>query len=259
MRAVARLSIAPVKSLGLSHPGEIRLERSGAVGDRVFHLVDEAGHLFGGLRHGPLVRVRSEWEPATERLRLTLPDGTTVEGPAGEGALGEPTVTDLWGHPVPGRVVKGPFAAGLSGFVGREVRLVRPDRPGDASDAAPATLLSTASVRELARRSGAGEALDARRFRTLIEIDGCSPHEEDTWDGRAIRVGGALLRVRGRVPRCQVTQRDPDTGLRDFPTLRAIAAYRAAPGGDIPFGVYGEVLEPGTVRLGDEVRPPSDT
>lgn len=255
MRSVVRLSIAPVKSLGLLHPPEIRLGPSGVEDNRRFHLVDARGNLFTGTKFGPLVAIRSRWDAERDLLTLELPDGTTVEGDAA--ATGEAVVTLFYGRPVPGHVVEGPFAAALSAHAGEPIRLVRSDRPGDANDVWPATLLSTASAEELSRRSGSDRPRDTRRFRMLIEIDGCAPHEEDTWDGRAVRVGEARLRIRGPVPRCQVTQQDPGSGRRDFATLREIKAYRGLdPDGEgIDFGVYGEVLEPGVVRVGDVVEP----
>jgi uncharacterized protein YcbX len=90
----------------------------------------------------------------------------------------------------------------------------------------------------------------------LIDLAGCSPHEEDTWAGRRLRIGEALLEVGGPVARCATTTRDPSTGTRDFDTLREIAAYRGRRDGhDIDFGVYARVLEPGRVRVGDAVEP----
>ncbi len=60
----------------------------------------------------------------------------------------------------------------------------------------------------------------------------------------------------GAVPRCVITTLDPATGHRDFPTLHVIRRYRGVSAdGDLPFGVYADVLEPGTVRVGDPVRP----
>jgi hypothetical protein len=114
------------------------------------------------------------------------------------------------------------------------------------------TFVSRASLDRLAEE--AGRAIDSRRFRMLFTIDGCGAHEEDEWDGRAARVGEALLRFGGPVDRCAVTTRDPDTGTRDLDTLRLIKGYRGMPRkGKIDFGVYADVVEPGVVRLGDSV------
>jgi hypothetical protein len=90
-----------------------------------------------------------------------------------------------------------------------------------------------------------------------IEIEGVDePHAEDAWASRTVRVGRAVLRIGEQVPRCFVTTLDPSTGVRDFPTLHVIKQYRGVSAdGDLPFGVYADVVEPGTVRVGDPVEP----
>jgi uncharacterized protein YcbX len=118
------------------------------------------------------------------------------------------------------------------------------------------TLVSKASVEELASRGGRdGEDIDARRFRMLIEIDGTIAHEEDSWEGRSLAVGDAVLRMLAPVPRCVITTQDPSTGLKDFDTLKTIVRYRPLIRGDrgIPFGVYAEVERAGRARVGDAV------
>ena len=116
-------------------------------------------------------------------------------------------------------------------------------------------LVSSASVARLAREAGL-ETMDARRFRSLFELDGCAEHEEDEWEGSRVRIGEALVEIGEPVIRCAVTTRDPDTGERDLDTLRLIASYRGqGPEGEIWFARYGRVVEPGRVRVGDAVAP----
>lgn len=57
--------------------------------------------------------------------------------------------------------------------------------------------------------------------------------------------------------RCIVTTRDPEGEAVDLPTLDLLRSYRAglARSEPLAFGVYGAVLEPGTVRVGDAVVP----
>ena len=253
MRTVSRLSVTPVKGLALHHPEETTLDEHGVAANRRFYLVREDGRLFSGLQHGPLVRVRAEWDEDADRLSLHFPDGTVVDG---EVRLGEAIHTDFWRRrDVPGRVVEGPWSDALSALASRRLRLVKADVAGAAVDVEPVTLISEESVAELGRQAGR-EAVDGRRFRMLVEIAGCSPHEEDAWSGRRLRLGEALLEVGGPVPRCATTTRDPSTGVRDFDALRAIAAYRGRRDGhDIDFGVYARVLEPGRVGVGDAVEP----
>jgi uncharacterized protein YcbX len=247
---VTRISITPVKGTALHHPDEVLLERHGVAENRRFFMIDADDRLYGILRHAPFVRIRSELEHGGDRLSLTFPDGEVV---AGDVELGEPTETDFWGRPVRGNAVEGPWSAALSAYAGQTVRLVRADRPGAACDVQPATLVSRESVDELARRAGR-DGVDGRRFRMLLEIDGCEPHAEDGWEGSRLSVGDALLRMGGPVPRCAVTTRDPHSGERDLDTLGTIAAYRGLDEArHANFGVYAEVEQPGRVRVGSPV------
>ncbi len=89
----------------------------------------------------------------------------------------------------------------------------------------------------------------------LIEIDGVPAHDEDGWVGQRARVGGASVRWIGHVGRCLTTSRDPDTGTIDLPTLDMLGGYRgqSKTTEPLPFGIYGEVIEPGDIRVGDPV------
>jgi MOSC domain-containing protein len=256
MAAVSRISVAPVKGLALVHPDEVLLERTGVAANRRFHIVDAEGRRYNQLRNGALVQIRPEYEPHGGRLELAFPDGTVATG---EITLGDEVTTDFYGRPVPGRYVEGPWSDALSSWARRPLRLVQ-SAPGLAVDRGRGhvSLVSKASLAELARSAGQDEPVDGRRFRMLFEVDGCSPHEEDSWIKRQLRIGGALVRLRGDVGRCAITTQNPETGRPDFDTLRTIAGYRERTSNEagkehIPFGVYGEVLEPGRVAVGDSV------
>lgn len=251
MPRVARLSIAPVKSLGLLHPDSIALTERGVAEDRRFFLIDATGRLMDRLVIGRLVQVGAWTDPDGATLRLTFPDGQVVED---EVVPHDPVVTSMYGRQAHGHTVGGPFAAALSTFAEREIRLVRTDAPGGTRDHHPATLVSDGSLDQLGQQLGVG-AVDGRRFRMLMELEGGAAHEEDGWIGQRVAVGSATLRVSAPVPRCAITTQDPDTGERDLDTMRTIIAYRGLRDGtDVDFGVWGEVETPGRVALGDEVR-----
>ena len=56
-----------------------------------------------------------------------------------------------------------------------------------------------------------------------------------------------------------MTTHDPDTGERDLDTLRTLIGYRGLRDGKYAdFGVLGDVVTPGTIRLGDEVACPRE-
>lgn len=255
MRTLALLSIAPVKGLRLIHPGSAELGRDGIPTDRRFLLIGQNGTLIAGTVRPQLMQVVPDYDAATERLRLTFPDGTVVEGAADR--TDGPIQLDVWKRRATGRLVVGPFGEALSGFAGQPVRVVRvADAAGQ--DAEPLTLVSSASVADIGAH-GDDELLDARRFRMNLEIGGAAPYEEDTWSGALVRVGDATIRVGEQVPRCVVTTLDPDTGQKDFRTLNLIARHRPRIGPrGLPFGMYAEVVEPGRVSVGDAVEPVSE-
>jgi uncharacterized protein YcbX len=145
----------------------------------------------------------------------------------------------------------------LSEYVGQPLRLVMAERPGNAVDRGRGrvTMVSEASLAELARHAGR-DAVDARRFRMLIGVDGCGPHEEDEWLGGRVRLGEAVVELYEQVARCAITTQNPDTGARDLDTLRTIRDYRGLRDGEaLDFGVFGDVVEPGRVSVGDAVEP----
>jgi hypothetical protein len=253
VRTVSRFCVTPVKGMALQHPSSVDLGPAGISGSRRFYLVDASGELFSAWAFGPLVCVRPAYDLTTERLTLTFPDGRVIDGDAA--SVGAPVTTDFYGRPVPGRGVAGPFTEALSAFVGKPATLVRCERDGDGVDVHPLSVISNASVRDLARRGGRDQPLDARRFRMNIEIDGCEPYDEDAWRDRRLRVGEAILRVGGPIPRCVLTTQSPETGERDWNTLAQIARYRPriAGHGGLPFGVYARVEEPGRAAVGDGV------
>ena len=249
MKHVAQISVSPVKGFRLQHPQEVQLGPAGVAENRRFFLVDSEGQrLRSSLTPWP-ARVRAEYDSEKELLRMRFPDGTSVEASAlGNGESVHSTSGSI---DVTGQIVEGPWEPQLTQLAGKPVRLARADRSG-AGMVAPLTLVSDGSLARLAQEAGRDE-VDARRFRMLFELEGCSAHEEDTWDGQIFELGSALVRVGGPVDRCAVTTRDPETGERDLDTLRLLKDYRGQRESDgaMLFGVYATVEQPGAVRVGD--------
>lgn len=252
---VVRISVAPVKSLGLVHPDEVMLESGGVVGNRRFWMRDEQGALYAGKRDGTLLRIRPEWDEATRRLALTFPDRRRVEGVI---ELGDPVEAELYRLPRPSRRVIGPWEEAISRYVGRPLSLLWADEGAvdRTREGGTVSLVSCGSLELLRDEIGMRDELDGRRFRMLFEIDGVPAHEEDEWIGSQARIGEATVVFNGDIGRCIVTSRDPDSGTVDVPTLVTLASYR--PDGrtePLPFGIYGAVTQPGRVHVGDTVTP----
>jgi uncharacterized protein YcbX len=251
MPRVTRISIAPVRGLGLEHPDAVDLMDVGVVEDRRFYLIDDEGRHIDQLVSGALVQVGAHTDPDATRLRLAFPDGTVIDEAV---ELGEAIETTIVNRIAVGHVVLGPWGDALEPFAGKRIRIVRCDRAGGTRVENAVSLIGDGSLRELASRVGR-PSIDARRFRMLFELEGADAHEEDSWLGGQIAVGESVLSITKPDARCAITTQDPDTGARDIDTLRTIIGYRGLRDGrKVDFGVLGEVATPGRVRVGDEVR-----
>ena len=87
----------------------------------------------------------------------------------------------------------------------------------------------------------------------LLELEGLEPLGEEGWRHAPHPVGEAVLLVGGADSRCAVPSASPDTAYVTATSCASSieAAWRV--GGEACLGVYAEVLEPGLVRVGDEV------
>jgi uncharacterized protein len=252
MPHVARINVAPVKSTSLHHPDEVFLTERGVVGDHRFLFLDEDGNRLTEGAKAPLLGVRADYDRDAEVLALRFPDGSTSEGSAL--ADGEARTVKLYDREISVRAVDGDLSAVTSRHAGRRLSLHRVDEPEYAGGTHRVSIVSAASLDDLGRRGGLDTAPDPRRFRMLLEIEGVAPYEEDTWDGRLVAIGGAIVRAGEGMPRCAITTLDPDTGRKDFPTTQVLATYRKV-GTDLMFGVYGDVEREGRIAVGDEVTP----
>src|SRR5262245_23943351 len=165
---VERISIAPVKALGLAHPESVELEAGGVRGDRRFWLVDEDGRLYNNKRNGPMVTIKPTWDEATRQLALDFPDGTRV---AGVVELGEPVEAILYGRPHASRRVIGPWEEAISAHVGLPLTLLwsKQHATDRGEGGGVVSLVSQGSLERLREEASASRPVDGRRFRMTFE------------------------------------------------------------------------------------------
>jgi uncharacterized protein len=253
---VAGLAVTAVKGTRLHSVDRIALDRDGVRENRRFIVIDERDRMVNAKLLGALQTVIAGYSDERRTLRLDLPDGRIVDGQI---RLGDAVTAEFFSVTARGRLVEGPWSAALSERCGHPLRLVEVDGAGTGVDRGvngAVSLISRASLARMAQAAGE-ESIDVRRFRMLIEIDGVDAHAEDRWVGHAVSIGEATVGFGGHVGRCLVTSRDPDTGQIDLPTLDVLRDYRGHADTTEPlaFGVWGRVLEPGTIRVGDPVTP----
>ncbi|HET6763561.1 MAG TPA: MOSC domain-containing protein [Longimicrobiaceae bacterium] len=217
----------PVKSMAGEALDRAEVSWHGLAGDRRWAFVRE-----GMERNGfPWLTIREHpgmWGYVPRFADPSRPDAsaTLVRTPAGR----ELDVTD----------------PELAAELGHGARVIKQNR--GIFDTFPLSLITTQTVAALGAMVGAD--LDALRFRPnlLIEAADDTPFAEDTWVGAELRIGTLRMRVDKRDKRCVMVNVDPATHHRDPAVLRAIAQQRQA-----CLGVYGTVVEPGEVAVGDSV------
>jgi len=134
----------------------------------------------------------------------------------------------------------------LGAELGPGARVIKQDR--GIFDTLPLSLITTQTIARLGEF--VGSPLDVQRFRPnlLVEAAEETPFAEDTWVGSVLRIGGLRLRVDKRDGRCVVVTIDPVTTERNPAILRAVARERQG-----FLGVYGSIVEPGRIAVGDPV------
>ena len=203
----------PVKSMGGEQLTDTVIELDGIPGDRVVHVEDERGRV-----------VTSRSRPRLLLHRATL------------GADGEPRVD---GRPWRDRQV----ADDVVKAAGKGARLV-PDDGLVRFDVLPLLVATDGAIATL--------GYDRRRFRPNLLIEGVPGLAERDWEGRELRVGGAVIRIVNLRQRCIMTTFDPDTAEQDTEVLLRI--HRELDG---QLALNCEVEREGRVRVGDavEIRP----
>jgi uncharacterized protein len=242
---IERIGFTALK--GARHVSRERVELSpqGPVGDRVFCLLDPVRRrVLRTVENPTLVRAVARWDRGV--LSVDLPTGTVEGAPA---PTGEVVKADYWGRTAAVEVVGGPWARAFSEYLGRDVLLARSVHPGDVVYGGAVTVVTTASLRLLSERTGHDVASERFRSTFLLDVDD-EPHAEESWVGRELRLGGAVVVVRGPVPRCAVVDLDPETGGERDPVLHTLARYRRVRK-DVCFGVDAVVATPGVVTAGD--------
>jgi uncharacterized protein YcbX len=112
------------------------------------------------------------------------------------------------------------------------------------------SLIGLASVRDLERVVRG--PVDPRRFRANLYFEGGAAWQEFDWVGREFRIGAVRLRGVKRIERCAATNVNPETGERDLNiplTLQRGFQH-------IDTGIYADVLEGGTLTIGDQIAAP---
>lgn len=228
MAKVVQLRRYPVKSLTGEVVQELEIEPRGCAGDRVWSVRTAEGRIGSGKTTSRrfaaipgLLLLRSRWRDG--RAAVRFPDGIELD-------VDDPDAADK-----------------LSALLGRPLRF---ERETDVThfDDGPVSLVGAGTVDSVSGE--VGEPVEPVRFRPNILFAGDAPFAEDAWVGREVQVGECVLRVAMTSPRCVMV----DMETADLPALEGVLAATGRIN-EACTGVIAEVVRPGRVRVGDEVRP----
>ncbi len=114
-------------------------------------------------------------------------------------------------------------------------------------DVAQLSLISLGTTRQLAEESGTPP--EPGRFRANLYLETDAPFAEHAWVGRVLRIGSrARVAVTEADDRCVMLTLHPQTAAAAPEVLRAVVQHHANLA-----GIYGAVISPGPVRVGDAV------
>lgn len=255
------LYVHPVKSCAGVAVDSARIVDTGLDLDREWMLVDGSGEFVSQRECPKLALVRPQLRG--DELVLRAPGMIALH--VALDRVESPCRVTVWDDRVDAWDMGALAAQWFGDFVGRPLRLVRfdPDRPRQAEarwtggvdtptafvDGFPLLVVSAASIAELNRRlADAGHsAVDARRFRPNLVVDGIEAHDEDVVDRITFDTpeGPVVIRPVKPCVRCTIPDVDPDSAATGHAVGDALAAYRADPrmGGGITFGMNAIVVE----------------
>jgi uncharacterized protein YcbX len=229
--SVALLRRFPVKSMLGEQPGSLEFDERGVTGDRLWAVRYEGGK-YGAGKNTPRFRTTGGLRNFSASYAGHTP---SIVFPNGK----------RWFGDAPG------IHAALSQELGRPVTLAREDSVS-LLDAGPGIVhvLTTAAV-EYARKLLPDSVVDERRFRpnVLIRVPDAPGPVEDEWVGKTLLIGSVRLSVVERTERCVMVNHDREGLPYDGRVLKTLMAATG-----MRFGIYAEVVGPGTVRIGDDAR-----
>ncbi len=215
----------PVKSMLGAPVSLLDIDERGCVGDRLWSVRTATGKIASGKNTRRFAAVSGLLDLRAEqrdgRVVITFPDGSVCHADASNAA-------DRLTH-----------------HLGQATTLAKETSVSHFDDG-PISLIGSASIAALAYEQG--RPVDPGRFRANIYLDTAEAFAEDTWIGRQLHIGTAVLRVEIASPRCvMVNMKTADLPAQPG-NLAAIGRLNGA-----CLGVIATVVRPGRINAGDLV------
>ncbi|MEM7501075.1 MAG: MOSC domain-containing protein [Pseudomonadota bacterium] len=226
--SVAKLFVYPVKSMQGEARTSLALDQRGCVDDRLFAVRDANGKLGSGKTTRRFRRVEGLIDcQAFSRGRgvmVRFTDGTELDDD-------DPTMDER-----------------LSAAFGQDVALSREDEVSHF-DAGAVHIVCQSEIEALASLMPDAQCVE-RRFRPNIVVSRAAEAPLADWVGKTIQLGrDVVLRVDANTERCRMVSMEQPELCSAPEILRTLVEQR-----DVAFGIYAEVLQGGSITLGEDVR-----
>jgi len=268
---VSELWRYPVKSMLGERRDQMPITSRGALGDRAWALRETASGRIASAKRFPQLlafQARYEVEPTLAdpgRILIVLPDGRTIRPDDSDASA---IISGLLGHSV--RLENQPASDEKTGidratvFGDVPVNQMKADWTPESMpdyfqlmtdtffEIGSVFILASGSVEHLRKLQGGTAQIDRRRFRPNIYIEsepGWGGFVEDSWQGGALNIGGALS-AEGFQPTvwCVTSTLAQEDLPRDLSILRTVAQHHRG-----CLGVYATVTRSGVLQVGDAV------
>ena len=270
----------PVKSMMGEELNASEVTERGLLGDRAYAIIDSSEGKVASAKNprkwGNLFSFRAAFVGPPRNgeklpaVRITLPDGTIITSEQNglnqilSNVLGlevtlesrEPGQEEIVETTYPNPWMETPsleeYWPDIEGLAHRDAVTDEKMPEGTFFDCAVIHLLTTATIDHLRELYPQGR-FEVRRFRPNIVVETPSGEKgfvENNWVGKMLAIGDAVrIPISGPCPRCVMTTLAQGDLPRDPGILRTSARHNRT-----HVGLYGSVVQGGTIRRGDSVR-----
>jgi uncharacterized protein YcbX len=261
----------PVKSMQGERLNAVDIGAQGVIGDRAYALREANGRVITAKKWATLLAFSAQYDApplpgVLAPLRITLPDGRTIQAQAADAAT---VLSTALGHPVvlagaqrgqssqaeidPATVFGDvPVEQVLSGRTAATMPDAITLPPGTFFDSASLHIVASGTLAHLRTLIGSDAQVDPRRFRPNLVIEtepGGEGFLEDDWLEGTLAVGERVRIVQLRPTlRCVMTTHPQADLGRDLRMLRTAVQHHHD-----HVGVWASIGAAGTVRVGDPV------
>lgn len=263
---ISQLYIYPVKSLPGLAVSKLPLDRLGAVDDRRYMLVDEAGKFVSQRQHANLALVNMQEH--AEGWLIAFPNGESRVLKR-EGDMDVPVEVTIWNDTCPAFDQGDKWAEWFSAGLGKSIRLVYTpkeisrridpdyciqDRYVSFVDGYPLMITSESSLAKINQHLE--QPITMQRFRPSIVVKGSEAFAEDDWQLLVLsnnKLPNNELSLVKPCARCVIPTINLETAQKEKVVWQILQKLRQAENGKIYFGQNTIHQYEGVLHIGEEL------